>query len=216
MHVFDWRRRAASLALATIGALAPGGGASAQTSISLGAGWNREGPAPSGNRYSGGVGVHASIDRTVTRRFGLRIDAMAVRFTHREALAVPEKPNTNPPTALCLLPSCAPSGPVFATSRGHVYALSLDGAVNLDSHGFLYLMGGPGLYDVRNPTAEVELGISGGAGVAAPISRHLRAFAEARWHQLLTGPPGEMHLGTVTVGVRFQPPAWPTLCWHSS
>ena len=82
--------------------------------------------------------------------------------------------------------------------------LIANGLVNVEPRGILYAIGGAGLYNVRAQTTEWHFGASAGAGIAVPVTAHLRAVVEARWHGVLGNTSGSAWLVPITVGLRYQ------------
>ena len=163
----------------------------AQTFIELGAGWSSISAAPVGQVYDGGFNLRASIGRPVTSRVSVRLDLFINSFTDKTQLFPP-----------CPYPGCTQN--YYAESSGGEGGLTANALVNVDPRGIFYLTGGTGLYDLYFGPARLRWGVSAGAGVAVPVGKSVRIFAEARDHVLLGGDHGPSKLIPVTVGVRWQ------------
>jgi hypothetical protein len=163
--------------------------ASAQAFVELGGGWNYVAPVAS-VASSNGSNIRASIGWQVAPNFRWRVDAFTSQFDARTLLSLP-----------CPSFGC-PASAYIQSER--VNGLTANGLVNVDPRGILYVIGGAGLYDVQPGTPEEwHFGVSAGAGIAVPVSSHLRAFVEARWHGLLGATLGPQWLVPITIGFRY-------------
>jgi hypothetical protein len=163
--------------------------AGAQAFVELGGGWNYVAPVAS-VASSNGSNVRASIGWQVAPNFRWRIDAFTSQFDAKTALALP-----------CPSFGCAASAYIQSE---RVNGLTVNGLVDLDPRGILYLTGGAGLYDVQPRTPEEwHPGVSAGAGIALPVAPHLRAVVEARWHGVLGATYGPAWLVPITIGLRY-------------
>jgi len=161
----------------------------AQAFVELGGGWNYVAPVASVTS-SHGSNFRASLGWQVAPNFRWRIDAFTSQFDAKSALSLP-----------CPSDGCAPSAYIHSEQ---VNGLTVNGLVDVDPRGILYLIGGAGLYDSQLPTPEEwHVGVSAGAGIAVPVASHLRAVVEARWHGLLGATSGPTWLVPVTVGFRY-------------
>ncbi len=186
-----------SLGVALLLAYTPA--ALAQTFYGLAGGLNYSGPVPSGDSYSHGFAVQASVGRQLTRRLGVRLDAFASRF------------DDSRPMPVCILilqppPGCSASG--FVKPVG-VAGLTANGLVNVTPPGAgigMYLIAGGGayyLYQHPNAAGAVRPETSAGAGFTVSVSGRLQVFVEGRYHDLLGAPTQPTWLVPVTFGVRF-------------
>jgi hypothetical protein len=176
--------------------LASPSAARAQVFYEFGGGWNYFARAPDGDlgdRYTHGFSIRASAGRQLAPAFRLRIDAF-VSFFGDTVFGVVPPPNQPPVHVLSV----------------RVAGLMANGLLNVDPRGILYLIGGAGLYDAYlgrrhlgdYPDTGMQVGISGGAGIAVPVGRGYRVFIEASYHSFsVTTPPSWML--PITVGLRF-------------
>ena len=139
--------------------------AGAQAFVELAGGWNYVAPVAS-VASSNGTNIRASIGWHVASNFRWRIDAFTSQFDARTFLALP-----------CPSNGCSPSAYIQSE---RVNGLTVNGLVDVDPRGILYVTGGAGLYDVQPQTPEEwHLGVSAGAGIAVPVARTC-----ARWSRL--------------------------------
>ena len=162
----------------------------AQTFVEFGGGWNLMTAAPSGDYYSRGISIRASLGRQIAPNLGWRIDLFTSEFDHNVQFYPP-----------CAFPGC--THPYYNAQSVSVDGLTANGMVNVDPRGVFYVIGGAGLYDLRGPATELHLGASVGAGIAVPVSARLRAVVEVRWHGVLGATAGPPSLVPLTVGLRF-------------
>jgi Outer membrane protein beta-barrel domain len=166
---------------------------SGQTFVELGGGWSYVAPTPSGQAYSAGANLRASIGREVTPNFRLRLDALWNQFDDRTQVFA------NYP---CPSTGCAQTS-YTSQQWSTVVGLTGNGVLNVDPRGILYVVGGAGVYDVNGIAGEIHVGVSAGAGITVPVSVHMRAFAEGTWHGLLGNTAGPSRFLPVTFGFRF-------------
>lgn len=167
--------------------------ARAQAFVELGGGWNYVTPAaatPHGDTYGHGLNARVSVGRELAPNFRMRIDVLGIQFDHNVQYYPP-----------CPAPGCTRS--YYDVQSNSVVGVTVNGLLNVDPRGILYIVGGPGVYDAFVPSAELHLGVSVGAGVAVPIRAGLRAFAEARWHHLFGGAAAPSQFLPITVGLRY-------------
>jgi hypothetical protein len=162
----------------------------AQTFVEVAGGWNLMASAPSGDNYSRGISIRASVGSQIAPTFRWRIDAFTTEFDHNVQFYPP-----------CAFPGC--THPYYNAQSVSVDGLTANGMVNVDPRGVFYVIGGAGLYDLRGPATELHLGASVGAGIAVPVSARLRAVVEARWHGVLGATAGPPWVVPITVGLRF-------------
>lgn len=162
----------------------------AQTFIELGAGLNEVASAPTGAISSHGWNLRVSIDQQFSQRFLVRIDASASELNYRVPFA-----------ATCPTTGCG--GQPYMGGTVDIAGLSANGVLNIDPRGILYAVGGPGLYNVHNRTADLNVGVSAGAGITMPIGARLRAVVEARGQHLFGPTPAPSWLVPITVGLRY-------------
>ena len=167
--------------------------ARAQAFVELGGGWNYAASAPGVASFSSGSTVRASVGWQVAPNFRWRIDAFSSQF---DAHLMDNLP--------CPQQGC-PASAYLQSER--VSGLLANGLVSVDRRGILHVIGGAGLYDVNGvnePITEWHFGVSAGAGIAVPVTTHLRVVVEARWHGLLgTLANGPSQLVPLTVALRF-------------
>lgn len=185
-------RRAAyaSFGLACIAGRAPA--LHGQTSVELGGGltYPAQAAASQGGTYSRGVNVQVSAGRELARSAGVRIDLLGMQFDR----------------AVQYYPPCPPPGCTRSYSRREsnwIIGATADALLDVGPRGILYVVGGPGVYDVLAPSSALRLGASVGAGLAVPVGAGLRVFAEARWHRLFGSGARPSSLTPITVGLRF-------------
>ena len=163
--------------------------AGAQAFVELAGGWNYVAPVAS-VASSNGTNIRASIGWEISPNFRWRVDAFTSQFDAKTTLSLP-----------CSTFGCPPSAYI---EFERVNGLTVNGLVNVDPRGILYVTGGSGLYDVQTGTLEGwHLGVSAGAGIAVPVAGHLRAVVEARWHGVLGTTAGPSWLVPITVGFRY-------------
>lgn len=152
--------------------------------------------------HSDGLNLRASIGRRLAAKFLIRLDAVSNQFNVR----VPHAQN-----AICPANVVCPSY-FYETHPERANGLLANALVNIDPRGFLYLIGGAGLYDVDVQVesgvppidaTEWHFGLSGGAGITVPLMLHLRFVVEVRWHALYGGTSGSPWFIPVTVGLRY-------------
>lgn len=179
----------------------------AQTFVEAGGGgWNEVAvartPIHADANHSDGLNLRASIGRRLAAKFLIRLDAVSNQFNVR----VPHAQN-----AICPANVVCPSY-FYETHPERANGLLANALVNIDPRGFLYLIGGAGLYDVDVQVesgvppidaTEWHLGLSGGAGITVPLILHLRFVGEVRWHALYGGTSGSPWFIPVTVGLRY-------------
>ena len=163
---------------------------SAQTFVELAGGLNYVANTTSGVRYSSGSNLRASVGWRVAPTFSWRIDALSSQFDVNATTSQP-------------CPSSGCSGPGYAFKSERVSGVSVNGLVTVDTRGIFYVIAGAGLYDVRTQKSMWNVGVSGGAGIAVPITTHLRAVVEARWHGILGSTPGAPWFMPITFGLRY-------------
>lgn len=164
--------------------------ARAQTFVEFSGGWNYLGPAPAGDNYANGYNVRASIGRVVAPNVRVRFDLFTSEFDHNVQFYPP-----------CAYPGCTHA--YYNTQSMGVAGLTVNGLVNIDPRGIVYVIGGAGLYDVHGTNHELRAGVSAGAGIAVPVGVRLRAVVEARWHGLTSTTVGPSWLVPITVGFRY-------------
>jgi hypothetical protein len=165
--------------------------ARAQTFGELGGGWSYLSPSNAFTNWTPGWNLRASIGWQIAPGFRWRIDAFTNQFSAKEQ-GLPEP---------CPVSGC--SGPDYQFQTESVIGLSVNGLVNVDPRGILYMVAGAGVDDVNTPRTQTCGDVSAGAGVAVPVGAHVRAVLEARWHSLLSFKPGPTGLVPVTFGLRF-------------
>jgi hypothetical protein len=161
-----------------------------QTFVEFGGGWNLMASAPSGDNYSRGISIRASLGRQIAPKLRWRIDIFTSEFDHNVQFYPP-----------CAFPGCTHA--YYNAQSVSIDGLTANGMVNVDSRGIFYVIGGAGLYDLRGPATELHLGASVGAGIAVPVGARLRAVVKARWHGLLGATARPPWLVPITVGLRF-------------
>jgi len=164
--------------------------ARAQTFVEFGGGWNLMTSAASGDYYTRGISIRASVGSQIAPSVGWRIDIFTSEFDHNVQFYPP-----------CAFPGC--THPYYHAQSVSVDGLTANGMVNLDPRGVFYVIGGAGLYDLRGPATELHLGASLGAGIAVPVVSRLRVVVEARWHGVLGATAGPPWILPITVGLRF-------------
>jgi hypothetical protein len=176
----------------------------AQIFVEGGGGWNYVPLLPSTTGHilqPHGVNLRVAIGRAITPRVRVRVDAFTMQFNDKVPVYA---------YLPCISPGCAPAQRESAYS-GNISGMTVNGLVNIDSHGFVYEVGGAGLfldadavfkYDVPL-RSELRLGVSAGAGLTVPLPGRLRVFAEARWN----GPFGTRGVAPwivpITLGLRY-------------
>ena len=164
--------------------------ARAQSFVELGGGWNYLATPPATNTYTNSFNVRASVGQPISPNFVVRFDATLIQFDRNFPIIAPCLPGVE-----C---NVAPGDELT-----DVVGLAVSGLVSLDQRGIFYLTGGAGLYDTRTSTGEVRLGFSGGAGIAVPLRKGLRAVVEARCFSLIDSSRAPSWFAPVTVGLRF-------------
>jgi hypothetical protein len=167
----------------------------AQTSYGVSLGLNYIGPAPSGNSYSQGFAVQASVGRQLWPGFSVRLDALATRVDDARAAR-----NVPCPSFAQTCGSAGSDRPVG------VAGLVANGVVNVTPPGTVYLVAGGGayyLYQHPSVAGTVRFGVSVGGGISLPVGDRAHAFVEARYHDLLGMPSQPMWLVPVTFGIRY-------------
>jgi hypothetical protein len=127
----------------------------------------------------------------------LRLDAFVSQHGTKDSTEV------FPP---CAFPGCQPLW-TFNRRTDGVAGLMLNGIVELDPRGFVYLVGGAGVDDAFGRTSanynETHLAGSFGAGFTVPIGARLRAVLEAQLHGMFGPTKGTPWFVPITVGVRY-------------
>lgn len=174
--------------------------ADAQAFAEFGGGWNHLPPAPSSQGYAPGFSIQASIGWQLASRFLLRIDAVAVQFDDTVQVRWPGPP-------LCVFTTVSnppPCGYSNVIQTVDVVGATANAILNVDPRGFFYLIGGTGFYSTNDAgPPRISIGVSAGAGITVPIASHLRIFAEARDHILLTNDNRPPWLVPITIGLRY-------------
>jgi len=163
--------------------------ARAQRFIEVGAGPSYTVTAPDGQTYAGGYNVRVSVGWPLSSRVIFRVDGFLSRFDVKTELNEP-----------CPFTGC---GPFISHSTGGEGGITANALLNIDPRGIFYVTGGTGLYDLYFGPERIRWGMSAGAGIAVPVGKSVRIFAEARDHVLLGGDSGPSKLIPVTLGVRW-------------
>lgn len=114
----------------------------------------------------------------------------------------------------------------FSSGQMRIFSFTVDPVIHLNPHGpvGIYLIGGAGVYHrtieftqpaagaftgfdpffgpVTGSESTVKGGANGGAGIEIGFSHHIKAFAEARYHNMYTQGRNTTYL-PVTVGFRW-------------
>jgi hypothetical protein len=184
----SWRNANFSVTLCCLFVFAPSAGA--QALVEFGGGWNEVASVPTGAVSNHGWNLRVSIDQQLAERFMLRVDASASELNYRVPFVAP-----------CPVPGC--SGQPYTGGTFDIAGLSANGLLSIDPRGILYVVGGTGLYNVHNRTADLNVGVSAGAGVAVPIGRRLCAVVEARAQHLFGPTAAPSWLVPITAGLRY-------------
>ena len=128
MRLTGISRAAACLAVGCTGMLAATTALRAQTTFSLGGGWNYLAPAPGSvfpiaMEFSRGYNFQASVGRVVAPRVRLRLDGSVLEFNRTTRLNGPVL------LILCPAPGC---GPMEARASANVVALTANTVVDVD------------------------------------------------------------------------------------
>lgn len=169
-----------------------GGQASAQQFTEIAIGWSgiASQPASARDRFRSGPYVRGSIGEPVGPRINLRTDLHVVLFN----LQIPE-------TLPC--PSTGCTGAIYDDHTRVIGGVTESALVDLDRRGFVYLVGGAGLYNAETQVNSFHVGAFGGIGIRIPYGSHFRVLAEATWHGLAPESGAPRWVAPLGVGLRF-------------
>lgn len=184
--------RRAVIAAAVAALVGVGGPASAQQFTEAAIGWSgiASQPASERDRFRSGPYMRGSIGEPVGSRINLRTDLHVVLFK----LQIPE-------TLPC--PSTGCHYTIYDDHTRVVGGVTESALVDLDRRGFVYVVGGAGLYNAETQVNSFHVGAFGGIGVRIPYGPHFRVLAEANWHGLAPESGAPRWIAPVGVGLRF-------------
>ncbi len=141
--------------------------------------------------YLSGLNFAVSLGWDLDSSSTVRVDGTVALYHTRSTLALP-----------CPSTGCT-GGPAYAYDDGALTGLGVHWTWDVAPNGLVYLLAGGGLYANTYRGTEVDIGISGGAGVAAPVAPRTRLFAEARWLELGRRNQSTPWLVPITIGLRI-------------
>ena len=153
-----------------------------------------------------GFAIQASVGRPSRGRFAWRIDAFVSQFEMTQYSGwAGVMCQQNPPPGTC----CGVCPLETAKGRVGMLGVAANQRVNVSPPAFpigMYVIWGVETdYLYQHPTAgsALRLGVSAGGGLTLPLTSHVRAFVEARYHMLVAAPTGPTWLVPVTMGLQM-------------
>jgi hypothetical protein len=179
------------------GALGGFRAAAAQTIVEVGGGSTYRKDLPPNDGYTLGFNARVSVGKRLSDHTMLRLDAFVSQHDSKDSTEI------FPP---CAFPGCHPLWNINRLTDG-VAGLMLNGIVELDPRGIVYLVGAAGVDEAygRTSTAYSETHLAGsfGAGFTVPIGPRLRAVLEAQLHGVFGQTRGTPWFVPITVGLRY-------------
>jgi hypothetical protein len=157
----------------------------AQRFVEIGAGPTFFSSPPAAGPHAVNADFRASLGWSLSNRTAVRWDLTDVHLQHRYHVVL----------------SCPYVGCSFAHAlhARDLVGLTVNGIVNLDAGGHVFVIGGAGVYGENT----LDAGLIGGAGLLLPLPGGVHWFLEGRYALFATAVEGRHGLLPITTGIRF-------------